>query len=76
MGLNIPSYMRFCGNGTNRPGAHIPLRNMNIWMLPGFSSRDPVTVFIKYNKGEVDTSFVVCSAYLPFDSEVPPINRV
>jgi hypothetical protein len=31
----------------NRPTACILARNMNVWMLPGFSTRDPVAVQIK-----------------------------
>jgi hypothetical protein len=41
-------------------------------MLPGFSCRDLVAVLIKYNEEEAERHLVVCSAYLPYDSEDPP----
>ena len=75
MGLNIPGYTLICGGGIDRPRACILARNMNIWMLPGFSSRYLVAVQIKYYEGEAERSLVICSAYLPFDSEDPPPTR-
>ena len=75
MGLNIPRYTLFCRGGIDRPRACILARNMNIWMLSGFSSRDLAAVQIKYYEGEAERSLVVCSAYLPFDSEDPPPTR-
>jgi hypothetical protein len=48
---------------------------MNIWMLSGFSSRDLVVVLINYNEGETERRLVVCSADLPYDSDVPPPGR-
>jgi hypothetical protein len=75
MGLNIPGYTLFCGNGTDRLRTCILTRNMNIWTLPVFSFRDMVAVQIKYYEGEAERSLVVCSAYLPFDSENLPPTR-
>jgi hypothetical protein len=50
-------------------------RNTNIWMLPGFSTRDLVAVQIKYLEGKTEKSSIACSAYLPYDSEEPPPTR-
>ena len=52
MGLNIPGYTLFCAGGIDRSRACILARNMNIWMLPGFSSRDLVAVQIKILRGQ------------------------
>jgi len=41
-------------------------------MLPGFSCRDLVAVLIKYKEDGEKLRLVVCSAYLPYDSEDPP----
>jgi len=54
MGLNIPGYTLFHAGGTDRPTACILVRKMNIPMLPEFSCRDPTSLLIKYNKGEVE----------------------
>ena len=43
-------------------------------MLPGFSGRDLVAVLINYND-DVDRWLVVCSDYLPYDSENPPLSK-
>ena len=75
MGLNIPGYTLFCMSGIDRPRACILLKNMNIWMLPGFSCRYLVVFPINYNDGEAERHLVVCSAYLPYDSEHPPLLR-
>ena len=75
MGLNIPGYTLFCAGGIDRSRACILARNMNIWMLLGFSSTDLVAVQIKYYEGEAERSLVACSAYLPFDSEDPLPTR-
>jgi hypothetical protein len=48
---------------------------MNIWVLPGFSCRDLVAVIVKYVEDGAERRLVVCSAYLPFDSEEPPPSR-
>jgi hypothetical protein len=52
MGLNIQGYTLFCASGTDRSRACIIARYMNIWMLPGFSTRDLVAVQIKYYEGK------------------------
>jgi hypothetical protein len=39
--------------------------------LPGFSCSDLVAVHISYNDEVVQRRLVVCSAYLPYDSEDP-----
>jgi hypothetical protein len=44
-------------------------------MLPGFSCRDLVAVLIKYNEEGAERCLVVCSAYLPYDSEDPPPSK-
>jgi hypothetical protein len=54
MGLNISGYIMFSGSGIDRPRAYTSARNMNIWMLPEFSSRDLVTVLRNYNDGEAE----------------------
>jgi len=67
-GLNMADYTLYYRSGIDRPRACILARNMNIWMLPGFSSRDFVAVLINYNEGETERRLVVCSADLPYDS--------
>jgi len=76
MGLNISGYTLFCGNGIDSPRVYICARNMDIWMLPGFSSRDLVTVLRNYNESEAERRLVVCSAYMSYDSEDPPPTKV
>jgi hypothetical protein len=44
-------------------------------MLPGFICRDLVAVLIKYNKEGAERRFVVCSAYMPYDSEDPSPSK-
>jgi len=44
-------------------------------MLPGFSCRDLVALLIKYNEEGVERRLVVCSAYLPYNSEDPPPSK-
>ena len=75
MELNIQGYTLFCAGGTDRSRACISARNTNIWMLPGFSTRDLVAVQIKYFEGKTEKSLIACSAYLPYDSEEPPPTR-
>jgi len=41
-------------------------------MLPGFSCRDLVAVLINCNEDGAEGRLVVCSTYLPCDSEDPP----
>jgi hypothetical protein len=44
-------------------------------MLQGFSCRDLVVVLINYNDDGAERWLVVCSDYLPYDSEDPPLSR-
>jgi hypothetical protein len=48
---------------------------MSTWELSGVSCRDLVAVLVKYNEEGVDRPLVVCSAYLPYDSEDPAPTR-
>ena len=73
--VNIPGYTRYSVGGKDRPRAGIIARNMNIWVLPGFSCRELVAILVKYNKDGAERRPVVCSAYLPYDSEDPPPAR-
>ena len=68
-GLNIPGYTVFSANGMDRPRACILTRNETAWMLPGFSCRHFVAVRIKYTEEGAERHLVVCSAYLPYNSE-------
>jgi hypothetical protein len=74
-GLNIPGYSLFSLNGIDRPRACILMRNETAWKLPGFSCRDLVAVLIKYNEEGIERRLVICSAYLPYDSEDPPLSK-
>jgi len=74
-GLNVPGYTLFSASGTDRPCACILMRNEMAWLLPGFSCRDLVAVLIQYNDEGAEQSLVVCSAYLPYDSEDPPLSK-
>jgi len=74
-GLGIPGYTLYTLRGKERPRACILARNMNIWELPGFSCRDLVAVLVKYDEYGAERRLVVCSAYLPYDSEDPPPSR-
>jgi hypothetical protein len=74
-GLNIPGYSLFSVNGIDRPSAGILMRNETAWMLPGSSCRDLVAVLIKYNEEGVERRLVICSSYLPYDSEDPPPSK-
>ena len=71
-GLNIPGYTLFSVSGIDRPRACILTRNKTVWMLPGFSCRDLAAVLIKYNEDGAERQLVVCSTYLPYNSEDPP----
>jgi hypothetical protein len=75
MGINMQVYTLYCRRGIDRPTACILARNMNIWVLPGFSSRDLVAVLINYNESETERRLVICSADLPYDSDDPPSSR-
>jgi len=64
-GLNIPGYTLYSAGGKDRLRACILVRDMDIWMLPGFSCRDLVAVLEKYFEDGADRRLVGCSAYLP-----------
>jgi hypothetical protein len=74
-GLNIPGYTLYSAGGTERPRACILVGGMTNWMLPGFSCRDLVAVLVKYLEDETERRVVICSAYLPYDSEDPPPTK-
>jgi len=74
-GLNILGYTLFFTGGIDRPRACILTRSKSTWMLPGFSCRDLLAVLIKYNEDGAERQLVVCSAYLPDDSEDPPPSK-
>jgi ferredoxin len=44
-------------------------------MLPGFSCRDLVAVLVKDTEDGAERRLVVCSAYLPYDSQDPPHSK-
>jgi hypothetical protein len=67
-GLNIPGYTLYSVGGTDRPRACILVRNMNIWVLPGFSCKDLVAVLVKYVEDGAERWLLV-------DSEDPPPSR-
>jgi hypothetical protein len=70
-GLNIPGCTLYPIGGKDRPRACILARNMNLWVLPDFFRRDLVAVLFKYYEEGAERKIVVCSAYLPYDSEDP-----
>jgi hypothetical protein len=74
-GFNIPGYTLFSVNGIDKPQACIFTRNVTAGMLPGFSCRDLVAILIKYKEEGVQRCLVICSAYLPYDSEDPPLSK-
>jgi len=74
-GLNIPGYTLYSARGKERHRACILARNMNAWVLPGFSCRDLVAILIKYIEDGAERQLVVCSAYLPYDSVDPRPSR-
>jgi hypothetical protein len=74
-GLNIPGYTLYSAGGNDRPRACILVRNMDIWVLPGFSCRDLVPILVKYIEVGAERRLVVCSAYLLYDSEDPTPSR-
>jgi len=47
-GVNIPPHTFYSPRGKERPRPCIFARNMNAWVLPGFSCRDLVAIPIKY----------------------------
>jgi hypothetical protein len=73
--LNIPGYTLYSSGEKGRPRACILARNMNIWVLPGFSCRDLVAVLVQYIEDGAEKRVVVCSVYLPYDSEEPSPSR-
>ena len=75
MGLSISCFTLFFVSGIDRLEHASLLWTWNLWMLWGFSCRDLVAVQINYNEGESERCLVVCSAYLPCDSEDPPPTR-
>jgi hypothetical protein len=74
-GLNIPAYTLYSAGGMDRPRACILVGGMTSWLLPGFSCRDLVAVLAKYLEDETERQVVICSAYLPYDSEDPPPTK-
>ena len=63
--------------GKDRFKASIFARNMNILELPVFSCRDLVAVLVTYEVDGAEKRLVVCSSYLPYDSEdLSPIYGV
>jgi hypothetical protein len=48
---------------------------MTSWLLPAFSGRDLVAVLVKYLEHGTERQVVICSAYLPYDSEDPPPTK-
>jgi len=75
-GLNILGYTLYSVRGNDIPRACILSRDMDIWELPDFSSRDLAAVLVKYKEDGTDKRLVVCSAYLPYDSEDPPTREL
>jgi hypothetical protein len=53
-GLSIPRNTLYPAGGKEKPRACILARNMDIWMLPGFSCRDLVEVLVKYKEEGVE----------------------
>jgi hypothetical protein len=74
-GLNIPGYTLYSAGGTDRPRAYILVGSMTSGMLPGSSCRGLVAVLVKYLEGDTDRRLVICSGYLPYDSEDPPPTK-
>ena len=74
-GLGIPGYSLYSVRGMGRSRACIFARNMNICELPGFPCRDLVAVLVTNEVDGAEKRLVVCSAYLPYDSEDPPPSR-
>jgi len=74
-GLTFPGYTLYSAGGKERPRACTLTRNMNAWVLPDFSCRDIVMIQMKYLEDGAERWLVVCSAYLPYDSEDPPPSQ-
>jgi len=74
-GLTVPVYTLYSAGGKERPRASILVRNMNARVLPHFSCRDLVAIQVEYLEDGTERRLVVCSAYLPYDSEDPQPSR-
>jgi hypothetical protein len=70
--MYITGYTLYSAGGEDRPRACILARNVNTWVLPGFSCRDLVAVLVKYVEDGAKRQLVICSTYLSYDSEYPP----
>jgi hypothetical protein len=57
-GLNIPGYTLYSVRGKDRPKACILGRDMDIWELSDFSSRDLAAVLVKYKEDGADKRLV------------------
>jgi len=75
MALIQEPWYHICISGTDRHKACILSMNMNILMPPGIYCRGLVAVLINYNEGKAEKRLVVCSAYLPYGSKVPPLTK-
>ena len=71
-GLNILGYTLYSATGKERPKVCILARNINAWVLPGFSCRDLVAILIKYTEDGTERRLVVCSDYLPMIPRILP----
>jgi len=71
-GLTVPGYTLYSAGGKERLRSCILARDMNAWVLLDYSCRDLVVIQMKYLEDGVERRLVVCSAYLPYDSENPP----
>jgi len=65
----------FYRSGTDKPRALTLTRNETAWMLPASSCRDLVAVLTKYKVKGAQRHLVVCSTYLPYDSEDTPPSK-
>jgi hypothetical protein len=50
--------------------------NTNALLLLEFCSRDVTVVRMTYSRGRNKKEFAVTSAYLPYDSELPPTKKM
>jgi len=69
-GLTVSGYTLYSAGGKERRRVCILARNMNAWVLPDFSCRDPVAIQMKYLEDGAERRLVVCSAYLSFSCEL------
>jgi hypothetical protein len=70
--FSIPGYTLYSGRGKDRPRTCILVRNMNAWVLPGFSCRDLIAILAKFIEEGAERRLVICSAYFSYDSKDPP----